>query len=189
MYKMKIVDACPVVEGAREPGSKGKDFPKQLCDCCNDRHLCLHICFCTICRSAHTWHVTKILDYWIAVLVQLLCFPCMPCIGGLYLRGKLREHMGLEEDALMDFVKWCFCEPCSIGQEALLIDEESGVRVECCLKLQTGVAPLVTEGAPASSNQTNANATPEAAAASVSNEAAPEVSPAKPSEGAQEEIQ
>jgi Cys-rich protein (TIGR01571 family) len=162
LYKTKVVDLCPVMPAAT-PGSKGKEFKQGLFDCFSNMDICLHSCCCVCCRAAHTWHVTQLMDYWKGIGLFVCCWFCMPCVGGCYMRQKLRVHVGLEEDSCMDCVKYLFCEPCSVAQEALLVDEETGVQVQCCLNLTKGTTPLVAnnEKAPsrmrASSNKAKAS--------------------------------
>jgi Cys-rich protein (TIGR01571 family) len=161
LYNKNIIIGIPTMQ--QKPLSEEKEFPNGLFDCFSNTHLCLHVTCCTPIRMAHNWSVTGFMDFWTAVLLQVLC-PCvMPCIGGCMWRPKVRAVLGLQEDTMMDFIKYCCCcMCCAIGQEALKIDEECGVAVECCLTKTGGAAtplaePLQTNNAePPAATPTNA---------------------------------
>lgn len=133
LYKTKVVNNIPRLE-TREAGSRGKDFTPPLCACWSNLHLCCHIFCCGPCRAAHSWHVAGAVDYVLGIILQVLLGPCA-CLVGCYLRGKMRTTIGLESDTFMDFLKWCCCSPCAVGQEAMEIDELSEVNVKCCCQL------------------------------------------------------
>jgi len=143
LYKSKVVDNIPKLEQKEAPSgegedSQGRDFKAGLCSCWSNLHLCGHICCFGACRAAHTWTVAGAMEYWPSIALQVCCFPCMPCIGGCWLRGKIRATLALEPGGFMDCIKWCFCMPCAVGQEAIEIDDESGVTVKCCCNLGNG---------------------------------------------------
>lgn len=132
LYKSKVVDKIPRLE-PREAGSRGKEFSQALCACWSSGHLCLHVWCCVACRAAHSWAVAGVMDYWPGVVFNFCC----PCLG-FCMRTELRKTLGLEPDGFMDCLKWCCCYPCAVGQDALQVDEDSGVVVRCCCQLQIG---------------------------------------------------
>lgn len=130
-YKSKVVDLIPTLDPIAA-GSRGKDFHAGLCACFDDQNLCLHAICCSMCRAAHTYAVAGVLTYLQALALQVVCSPCMCFVGGCFLRPRLRAAVGLEEDGFMDCLKWTCCSVCAIGQEALEVDELSGIKVLCC---------------------------------------------------------
>jgi len=133
LYKSKVVDLLPRLE-PQQAGSRGSDFKNGLCDCWGDQNLCLHTMCCFPCRTAHTWSVTGAMDYVIAIVLQVLLGPCFICVG-IYMRGKVRATVGLEPQCCDDCLKMSFCTLCAIGQEALEVDELSGVNIVCCFNV------------------------------------------------------
>jgi Cys-rich protein (TIGR01571 family) len=166
LYKSKVVDGIPKLV-AREPNSAGKDFQFGLFGCCSSTHLCLHTCCCWQCRVAHTYQVTDVMDYWPTIFLTGLCGCFMPCIGACYGRKKLRVVLGLEEDTCMDFVKYCFCSLCAVGEEAMQVDKATSVNVFCCCSVVTdeqmqqavqdnqSAQPALTNEAEPLTNETN----------------------------------
>jgi len=132
IYKRNVVDQIPPMQ--QQPNTNG-DFAG-LCDCCSDGPLCLHTWFCSACRAAHSFQVAGLLNYWVAIFLQLPCFElCSCCIFG-YFRGELRKKLGFRNGDAMDYLVSIPClRPCAIGQEAMSVDKMTGVQVFCCCNL------------------------------------------------------
>lgn len=133
VYKSKVVDMIPPLQ----PKAMGtsKDFISTLFQCCSNGSLCMHAWCCLPCRAGHTFQVAGVASYWVVVLVLEL-LPGCGCIFGFLWRQQLREKLGLQPDGCCDFVKWCCCTACAVGQEALDVDQAVGVDVACCCNLQ-----------------------------------------------------
>lgn len=135
VYKSKVVGSAPSLQ-PKQANSQGKDFPKGLFACFSHLHYCLHVSCCASCRVAHTWQVAGILDFWPSIMLMCCCGAWMSCINGFWARKKLREQLGMEEDSAMDCIKAFFCcSACMAGQDALAVDEATGVEVRCCCNL------------------------------------------------------
>mmetsp|Transcript_11798 Transcript_11798/g.19371 ORF Transcript_11798/g.19371 Transcript_11798/m.19371 type:complete len:382 (+) Transcript_11798:67-1212(+) len=159
-YKRYVVDVYPrerLQALEPEPQTEQKALHNPMCACCNDMHLCLHAAFCWPVRAAHTWEVMGIVDYWLGFFASLCCPLCMPCIGGCFWRAKIRKKFGIEENTIGDFLMWLFCTPCAVGQEAMQVDEVSGVTVQCCCKISERAEPLLNDNAGSTDNRVNAN--------------------------------
>lgn len=134
LYKSKVVDSIPVLTPRTADTQGKKDFITGYCECLGSIHVCLHTFCCMQCRTAHTWTVVGALGYWPSIIVQVI-LPCfLPCIGGCWLRPKVRATLGYEADCFMDFLKWLCCPMCAAGQEAIEVDTEAGIAVACCFK-------------------------------------------------------
>jgi Cys-rich protein (TIGR01571 family) len=141
VYKYQVVNSIPKLE--QRPVNALQDLPHGLCDCWSHCSLCAHLFFCGVCRAAHTWHVAQVCEYWPSV--------CLFCIAGsskiicvdvcifTYFRTKVKERLGIKPNPAMDCLCHLFCAPCAIGQEAMAVDEELGVKVECCCRLTGAV--------------------------------------------------
>jgi len=111
-----------------------------LMECCYDPHYFLYgICFLGI-RASHTYHMLKLDPFWMTYGLWL--FPPFAMCRAIRNRIKLQEmeHLNVYE---FDFTKpdtWrriflaafliFFCTPCTIIQEARIVDKASGVKVK-----------------------------------------------------------
>jgi len=134
-YWKKVVKKVPRIPP--QPDSYDDDFGPSLFECCSDLHECLHAACCGTCRNAHTYHVAGIMNYWQALILQLIitnCCSCccIPCCFFTYMRVELKHHLGLEASPLKDCLAVACCLPCTVGQQALAVDELGGVDVHCC---------------------------------------------------------
>lgn len=129
VYKLKVVNKAGRLSAKKE--TTKTDFDPGLNDCIRDKHMCLHVCFFQQCRVAHTWHIAGLLSYWPAIFVQACCGPC---VGG-YMRAKLKEKMGIKADTGAECRIVLASQCCAIGQEAMAVDAELGVKTQCCCQL------------------------------------------------------
>lgn len=141
VYKFQVVNNTPKLD--QKPVNALQDLPHGICDCWNHFSLCLHLFCCCMCRAAHTWHVAQVCEYWpsfclfcIAGTSKIICVDV--CIY-TYFRTKIKERLGIKPNIPMDCLCHLFCPFCAVGQEALAVDEELGIKVECCCRL-TGAA-------------------------------------------------
>ena len=130
VYKLKVVNKAGKLSA--KTSRARTDFDPGLNDCIRDRHMCLHVCFFHQCRVAHTWHVAGLLSYWPAVFVQACCGPC---VGG-YMRAELKRKMGMKADTGAECRTVLASQCCAIGQEAMAVDAELGVKTQCCCQLK-----------------------------------------------------
>jgi len=130
VYKLKVVNKAGKLSPKQE--ATRPDFDTDLKDCLRDKHMCLHVCMFNQCRVAHTWHVAGLMSYWPAILVQAFCGPC---VGG-YMRAKLKEKMGIRADVRVECGTVLANQCCAIGQEAMAVDAELGVKAKCCCHLE-----------------------------------------------------
>merc|ERR1712136_612616 len=98
-------------------------------------------CSCDATRRAHTMSVAGFADFWVIFIVGLfletgglLC--CGVCVFSWYFRRELRKQRGIEPNVWSDCFVSFFCLPCAQCQEALEVDDASGVAVMCCCDLQ-----------------------------------------------------
>jgi len=130
VYKLKVVDKSPKLQQMLPSGET--EFQPGLNDCLRERHLCLHIFFFCPCRVAHTWHVAGLLSYWPAIFVQACCGVCV----GAHFRASLKKKMGIQPDALTECKTILCSQCCAVGQEAMALDSELGVKTQCCCHLE-----------------------------------------------------
>lgn len=135
IYKDKVVNGIPPLR--QQPMSTMQDFSQGIYQCFVDQQMCLHSFFCCAVRAAHTWHVAGLCEYWPSLFLIFLvdCTKWACCLDACvftYFRMKLKQKLGIEPDLMMDFVFSAFCPWCAVAQEAMAVDEELGVTVECC---------------------------------------------------------
>jgi len=132
----------PQVSKDKFPNSK--DFSNHIFGFLGDQNLCILGCFCPCLTWAGTLDRKGLLSYWKAftaffVLCLLNAYTmgvstlCVVILGVFY-RQKLRASYDIENGTLptvaMDFLLWCFCQPCAIIQEAREEGVTRGVAIE-----------------------------------------------------------
>jgi Cys-rich protein (TIGR01571 family) len=138
-YKSKVVDRIVMLPQMQPGDPPLKEFavggqPISLLECCNGKecNIFIHVFCCASCRAGHTMQVAGVWIYWPVVLLMHLLpqLGCGCCIG-MYFRSQMRSRFGMAPDLFMDALIWCFCQPCAIAQEAIMVDRMSGVEVAC----------------------------------------------------------
>jgi Cys-rich protein (TIGR01571 family) len=143
-YNSWVVREVGVLQ--QRPMNTLTDFTQGLCSCWGNFHMCLHTVCCLPCRAAHTWNGAQLCEFWPSIFLQCMAgMTGAPCCVHLciftYYRMKLKEKLGIQPNMVLDCLVSCCCPCCSIAQEAMAIDEELGVAVECCCKVvPTGVS-------------------------------------------------
>lgn len=158
VYKPRVTDKRPA-----QPDQLGipslPPFKHGLCGCFEDMDQCMHGCCCPYTRAADSLHAVGAWNFWEAfcalvalyVTYELLALISVMFVGntifgqllggvlfGLVFgrkRGELRRRSGGEADFVSDCVTWWCCACCAIVQEARQVDENQGVRVNCCCQL------------------------------------------------------
>lgn len=107
-------------------------------------------------RVAHTWYAAGLLpSFWMGLaliwsitaapsLLVIYCglpnmFSCITytwCCFSVHYRIKIKERLGAESHWGRDCLESWMCAPCALAQEAIAVDEELGMEVECCFKVQ-----------------------------------------------------
>jgi Cys-rich protein (TIGR01571 family) len=141
-YKAKVVDAIPVLQAK---ANTGKDFKYGVFECFSNGSICLHTWCCAAVRVAHTTHVAGVCDFWPACLLWCCCEQLYCCIG-VYFRMQIRQKLGMAPDTFKDIVCFIFCHPCSLGQDALEVDAESGATTSCCCSVAVRPPAAVNPG-------------------------------------------
>jgi len=137
-YKMHVVDQITPMKRQEETGND--NFDVGLCDCLGDSCMCLHMllpCMVWV-RQGHTNQVTNVCGFWatfICYLVSGLCCGIGPCCLTVYFRMRLKEHMGIDDHLLSDLCFAWLCMPCTVGQQALAVDQKLGYHVDGCCTL------------------------------------------------------
>lgn len=171
-YKSKVTDMRRPLLAPAAPNQETADFQHGLCSCFDDGQICLHSCFCLICRAGDTHAAAGLGDFWSVIL----CYYGIMFIGGLAdgllglaglgrlaaslfwaysmakKRQELRTKLGLNHQGggCEDLLAWWCCTPCVTAQEARSVDLASGVDVRCCCSLVPR-ATLPVVGAPVAS--------------------------------------
>jgi Cys-rich protein (TIGR01571 family) len=148
-YKQDVVDRIPRLHP--RPMSGAVDHTQGLFDCCGDRDLCLHSVCCVDCRLAHSLHVAGVIEFWPALALLygsfFLSLCCGPCIVLTYYRMQIKRQLGIHPNLVMDALVSVCCSACGVGQQALAVDEATGVRVTCCCNLFV-LQPQAVQGQP-----------------------------------------
>lgn len=96
---------------------------------CGADSNCLCGCCCGLIRTAQTQHAAGLRQFWPTLLILILCYMLPSLVGYIALslvrlcfRTSLRTAAGLDPDGCNDcLVVFCCC-PCSVCQEARLVD-------------------------------------------------------------------
>eukprot|EP00933_Yihiella_yeosuensis_P000900 TRINITY_DN10144_c0_g1_i1.p1 TRINITY_DN10144_c0_g1~~TRINITY_DN10144_c0_g1_i1.p1 ORF type:complete len:312 (+),score=37.94 TRINITY_DN10144_c0_g1_i1:115-1050(+) len=133
LYWRGVVSRIPKINPPQQ--ELRADFTRGCDACCSNTTLCCFTIFCSPIRQAHNAHVTGVMDFWMAFLVQLLCgfFTgcCGPCIVQMWFRQNIKAHLRIQPACASDlFLAGC-CQPCAIGQAALEVDQMSGIEPVC----------------------------------------------------------
>lgn len=103
---------------------------------CDSKIYCL-ACFCPCVRWADSLHTLGIMSFWAAFWLSIACvvltelteglFWWMLLVGLVYFRHRLRRKFKMEAcgswTQIADFLRYCFCLPCTLAQDARHIEE------------------------------------------------------------------
>jgi len=147
IYKQKVVDKIPTL--ASKQGT-ADEFEGGIFDCCSDCDMCMHSWCCVGCRQAHNWQVSGVMDYYMAILVQVIAYfvDIFFCAGHFILahyHGQMKLKRGIQPNLCCDCCCMLWCEPCIVGRAGLRLDQDCGVKVRCCCNVEqkTPVSPAV----------------------------------------------
>jgi len=143
VYKQSVVDKIPQM--TPPTGNQGLKHGLFAGCCWNDCQTCLHVCCCPQARVAHTLTIAGLADYWPIVLLYMFLNlgggPCCAvCVFSFYFRTNLKKQMGIEPNTMNDLCVACCCTACGQCQEALEVDDATGVHVSCCCQVQIDAA-------------------------------------------------
>lgn len=120
------------------------------------RSYILYIMCCGWPRVAHTWYAAGVLPTFWQGLALIWLITAAPSLGVVYCglnsmfqcitytwccftvhyRIKIKERLGEKVHWEHDCLESWMCAPCALAQEAIAVDEELGMEVECCFKVQ-----------------------------------------------------
>jgi len=153
IYKKNTVDAVISKRGTlaqkmqHHGGPDHDDFENGICDCFEDKWVCIHGLCCPLVRMAHTNAVAgipgflcfKTMGFWESAICWCCCaffsVNLGPCCLMVYWRMKLKEVMKIDDHVLNDFCVTLFCPMLSICQMSTATDTAMGYEVTGCCDL------------------------------------------------------
>lgn len=107
--------------------------------CYDDMNTCLYAFCCPAIRAAHTYEKADFTPFWYTFAWWTFC----PIVGiMLAARNRLKllalvrnmPPLFTKQQVLSEAVLMCFCFPCTVAQEARLVDEASQLAITCPLE-------------------------------------------------------
>lgn len=122
------------------PSPDTDDFDNTICECLNDKWVCIHGLCCPLVRMAHTNAVAGILGFWETALCWCCCsfwsVGLGPCCLMIWFRMRLKQIMKIEDHACNDFCVTLFCPLLSVCQQGTAVDTAMGYEVVGCCDLE-----------------------------------------------------
>jgi Cys-rich protein (TIGR01571 family) len=146
LYKKKGVDPVIKKRGTldvrmqRIDGDGHDDFENTICECFNDKWVCIHGLCCPLARMAHTNAVAGVMGFWETAFCWCCCsFWSMglgPCCLMVWFRMRLKAIMKIEDHCFNDFLVTLFCPMLAICQQGTAVDTAMGYEVTGCCDLE-----------------------------------------------------
>lgn len=132
IYKVKVVDKLPKFY----PHPEHRPREKGLLSCVCEPDTCLYTTFCMPIVAAKNWDAAGVCSFWPGCFLMTVCtytpfYPISVIMRAVF-SGQVRQKLGYETNCCVDCLTTAFCFPCEVGRESLEVDEELGVRIECC---------------------------------------------------------
>lgn len=146
LYNKKVVDVVVQKRGTllqrmeSQEAPDSDDFENGICECMDDKWVCIHGLCCPLVRVAHTNAVAGVCGFWETALCWCCCalwsVNLGPCCLLVYWRMKVKEVMQIEDHVLNDFCITLFCPWLSICQQGTAVDTAMGYEVTGCMNLE-----------------------------------------------------
>jgi len=140
LFKSRVADKVVDKKGTlkdRHKSSEEDDFHHTICECFDDKWVCIQGLCCPIARMAATNEISGVFGYWPTVgvycIAQIFCAQCLvPCCLTVYFRHQLKSIMNIKDNILADFVIACCIPGLAICQQGNGVDHESGFEMTGC---------------------------------------------------------